>query len=85
MGRVAIALPMLVVALPMLGNAMAKSPIALPLLALYLLCDRLSFTITVELALRGFVNRFLLALGGETRGLPRTTATCCEDQFAKPF
>ncbi len=46
MGRVAIALPMS-------GFAMANLPIALPLLPLYLRCDRLSFTIAVEFVLRG--------------------------------
>lgn len=85
MGRVAIALAMSVVALPMSSFAMAKLPIALPLLPLYLLCDRLSFTIAVELVLRGFLNIFLLALTVETRGQPRTRATCCEGRFAKPF
>jgi hypothetical protein len=84
-GRVAIALPMSVVALPMSSFAMAKSPIALLLLPLYLLCDRLPFTIAVELALRGFFNRFLLAPIAETRGQPRTKATCYEDQSVKPF
>jgi hypothetical protein len=33
----------------------------------------------------GFLSRFLLAPTVETRGLPRTTAICCEDQSAKPF
>jgi len=69
----------------MSGFAIAKSPIALPLLPLYLLCDRLPFAIIVELALRGFLNRFLLALIVETRGQPRTKATYYEGQFSKPF
>jgi hypothetical protein len=69
----------------MSGFAMANLPIALPLLPLYLLCDRLQFTIAVEFALRSFLNRFLLAPTAETRGQPRTRAICCEDQFAKPF
>jgi hypothetical protein len=85
MGRVAIALPMSVVALPMSDLAIAKSPIALPLLPLYLLCDRLPFTIVVELALRGFLNKFPPVPIVETRGQPRTKVTCYEDQSVKPF
>jgi len=64
---------------------MAKSPIALPLSPLYLLCDRLPFAIVVELALCGFLNRFLLAPTAETHDRPRTKATYYEGQFSKPF